>query len=199
MTRDGLFHPEMHRHKTAWYSIRPTHAVKFGGSKGGPGASAASWGGSGCRALEDGSGKEGEPKGSGAERAGNIDRTAITVNHLKAHDFGDASSCEVWRLQRGTGASAASWGGSGCHGAKAGCPALENGSGKEGEPKASGAERADNIDHTAITVNHSKARRTRHGGGYWTRSDEFCEYPLLEKLHFHVALEEVRITELLSY
>ena len=32
---------------------------------------------------------------------------------------------------------------------------------KEGEPKASGAERAGNIDHTAITVNHSKARRTR--------------------------------------
>ena len=37
------------------------------------------------------------------------------------------------------------------------------------------------------------------GGGYWTCSDEFCEYPLLEKLHFHVALEEVRVTELLSY
>ena len=37
------------------------------------------------------------------------------------------------------------------------------------------------------------------GGGYWTRSDEFCEYPLLEKLHFHVALEEVRVTELLRY
>ena len=27
--------------------------------------------------------------------------------------------------------------------------------------RASGAERAGNIDHTAITVNHSKARRTR--------------------------------------
>ena len=37
-------------------------------------------------------------------------------------------------------------------GAEAGCRALEDGSGKEGEPKASGAERADNIDHTAITV-----------------------------------------------
>ena len=52
MTRDGaqVFHPEMHRYKTAWYSIRPTHdfqAVKFGSSKGGPGASAASRGGSG--------------------------------------------------------------------------------------------------------------------------------------------------------
>ena len=34
-----------------------------------------------CRALEDGSGKEGEPKASVAERAGNIDHTAITVNH----------------------------------------------------------------------------------------------------------------------
>ena len=58
--------------------------MKFGGSKGGPGASAASWGEAGCRALEDGSGKEGEPKASGAERAGNIDHTAITVNHSKA-------------------------------------------------------------------------------------------------------------------
>ena len=46
-------------------------------------------------------------------------------------------------------------------GAEAGCRALEDGSGKEGEPKASGAERAGNIDQTAITVNHSKARRTR--------------------------------------
>ena len=48
----NVFHPKMHRYKTAWYSIRPlvsTHdfqAVKFGGSKGGPGASAASWSGS---------------------------------------------------------------------------------------------------------------------------------------------------------
>ena len=32
------------------------------------------------------------------------------------HDFGDVSSCEVWRLQRGPGASAASWGGSGVPG-----------------------------------------------------------------------------------
>ena len=63
-----------------WYSIRPTHdfqAVKFGGSKGGPGANAANWGSSwchvhgakaGCRALEDAgysSDKEGEPKASG--------------------------------------------------------------------------------------------------------------------------------------
>ena len=67
--------------------------------------------------------------------------------------------CTVTK-RRGTvfKASAAIWGGSGCHGAKAGCRALEDGSGKEGEPKASGAERAGNI---AITVNHSKARRTR--------------------------------------
>ena len=36
---------------------------------------------------------------------------------VSTHDFGDVSSCEVWRLQRGPGASAASWGGSGCHGA----------------------------------------------------------------------------------
>ena len=45
-------------------------------------------------------------------------------------------------------------------GAEAGCRALEDGSGKEGEPKASGAERAGNIDHAASTVNHSKAPRT---------------------------------------
>ena len=36
------------------------------------------------------------------------------------------------------------------------------------------------------------------GGGY-CHSDKFCEYPLLEKLHLHIALEEVRVTELLSY
>ena len=45
-------------------------------------------------------------------------------------------------------------------GAEAGCRALEDGSGKEGEPKASGAERAGNIDHTAVAVNQSKARCT---------------------------------------
>ena len=69
-------------------------AVKFGGSKGGPGASAASWGGSGCRALEDGGGKEGEPKASGAERAGNIDHTAVTVNNSKARRTRQARSDE---------------------------------------------------------------------------------------------------------
>ena len=60
-------------------TLETFQAVKFGGSKGGPGASAA-----GCRALEDGNGKEGEPKVSGAGRAGNIDHTAITANHSKA-------------------------------------------------------------------------------------------------------------------
>ena len=91
---------------------------------------------------------------------------------VSTHDFGDVSSCEVWRLQRGA------WGGSGCHGASvaswggSGCRALEDGSGKEGEPKASGAERAGNIDHTAVTVNNSKARHTRQA-----RSDEFASIP----------------------
>ena len=33
---------------------------------------------------------------------------------VSTRDFGDVSSCEVWRLQRGA------WGGSGCHGAEAG-------------------------------------------------------------------------------
>ena len=50
-------------------TLETFQAAKFGGSKGGPGASIASWGGSGVPALEDGSSKEGEPK-----RAGNIDR-----------------------------------------------------------------------------------------------------------------------------
>ena len=78
---------------------------------------------------------------------------------------------------------------------------FEDGSGKEGEPKASGAERAGNIDHTAITYHRQSFESATYktGGGHWTRSDEFCEYPLLEKLHFHVTLEEVRVTELLSY
>ena len=87
----------MHRYKTAWYSIRPPvstrdfQAVKLEAPRG-PGASAASWGGSGChgasaagcRALEDGSGKEGEPKASGAERAGNIDHMYTAIYHSKA-------------------------------------------------------------------------------------------------------------------
>ena len=139
----------------------------------------------GCRALEDGSGKEGEPKASGAERAGNIDHAAITVNHSEARRTRQAVD---------TGPALRFGGSKGEPGAKAGCRALEDGSGKEGEPKASGAERAGNIDHTANTVNHSKEPRTI--------LDPLCRifpYTLQEKLHFHVALEEVRVTELLSY
>ena len=108
--------------------------------------------------MEDGSGKEGEPKASGAERAGNIDHAASTVNHSEARhtrravDTGPAlrfggSKGGLGRAQRA--------------GAEAGCRALEDGSGKEGEPKASGAERAGNIDHADSTVNHSEARHTR--------------------------------------
>ena len=77
-------------------------------------------------------------------------------------------------------------------GLEAGCRALEDGSGKEGEPKASGAERAGYSYHRQSF----ESATYKTGGGYRTRSDEFCEYPLLEKLHFHVALEEVRVTEL---
>ena len=90
-------------------------------------------------------------------------------------------------------------GGMGRAGAVAGCRALEDGSGKEGEPKASGAERAGNIDLRAITVNHWKARRTRQVVDTGPALTNFSRIPLLEKLHFHVALEEVRVTELLSY
>ena len=82
-------------------------------------------------------------------------------------------------------------------GAEVGCRALEDGSGKEGEPKASGAERAGNIDHRAITVNHSKAQRTRQVVDTGLALTNFAS--ILEKLHFHIALEEVRVTELLSY
>ena len=84
---------------------------------------------------------------------------------VSTHDFGDVSSCEVWRLQTPAWGERSELGGSGCR-------ALEDGSGKEGEPKASGAERAGNIDHTAVTVNNSKAQRTRQA-----RSDEFASIP----------------------
>ena len=56
MTR-SVFHPEMHRYKTAWYSIRPpvsTHdfvdvsSCEVWRLQRGPRASEASWGGSGC-------------------------------------------------------------------------------------------------------------------------------------------------------
>ena len=81
----------------------------------------------------------------------------MTLGTFQAVKFGGSKG--------GPGASAASRGATGRDGAEAGCRALEDGSGKEGEPKASGAERAGNIDHTAVTVNHSKARRTSRAGG----------------------------------
>ena len=52
---------------------------------------------------------------------------------------------------------------------------MEGGSGKEGEPKASGAERSGNIDHHRQSF---ESATYKTGGGYWTRSDEFCEYRL---------------------
>ena len=54
----------MHRYKTTWSQLMTLgtfQAVKFGGSKGGPGASVASWGRS-VEGQEDGSGKEDEPE-----------------------------------------------------------------------------------------------------------------------------------------
>ena len=134
----------MHRYKTAWYSIRPPvstrdfQAVKLEASKGGlgraqrAGAVAGATGReqragaeAGCRALEDGSGKEGEPKASGAERAGNIDHAASTVNHSEARHTRQAVD---------TGPALRFGGSKGGPGAEAGCRALEDGSGKEGEP-----------------------------------------------------------------
>ena len=58
-------------------TLETFQAVKFGGSKGGPGASAASWGVGRWRTVV-------AKRASGAERAGNIDHTAITVSHSKA-------------------------------------------------------------------------------------------------------------------
>ena len=145
----------MHRYKTAWYSIRPpvsTRDFQAVTLKGGLGRAQRAGAEAGCRALEDGSGKEGEPKASGAERAGNIDHMYTALDHSEARrtrqavDTGPA--LRFGGSKGGPGASAA------------GCRVLEDGSGKEGEPKASGAERTGNIDHTANTVNHSKAPRT---------------------------------------
>ena len=129
----------MHRYKTAWYSIRPPvstrdfQAVKLEASKGGlgraqrAGAVAGATGReqragaeAGCPALEDGSGKEGEPKASGAERAGNIDHAASTVNHSEARHTRQAvdtgPALRFGGSKGGPGASAASWGGSGVPG-----------------------------------------------------------------------------------
>ena len=126
----------MHRYKTAWYSIRPpvstrdfgdVSSCEVGGFKGGPGAVAGATGReqragaeAGCRALEDGSGKEGEPKASGAERAGNIDHAASTVNHSEARHTRQAvdtgPALRFGGSKGGPGASAASWGGSGVPG-----------------------------------------------------------------------------------
>ena len=65
---------------------------------------------------------------------------------------------------------------------------LEDGSGKEGRQHRPWSYHRQSFESATYKT----------GGGYWTRSDELCKYPLLEKLHFHVALEEVRVTELLS-
>ena len=58
---------------------------------------------------------------------------------VSTHDFGDASSCEVWRLQRGPqGRVQRTAAAAGATGRKRGAGrALEDGSGKGGEPKAS--------------------------------------------------------------
>ena len=75
-------------------TLETLQAVKFGGSKGSPKGERSELRqqlvprgsrkqGAG-RALEDGSGKGGEAKASREERAGNIDPTAVTVNHSKA-------------------------------------------------------------------------------------------------------------------
>ena len=90
------------------------------------------------------------------------------------------------------GASAASWGGSGVPGV--GGRQWQRGR-AEGEWGGAGRQLRPYSYHRQSF----ESATYKTGGGYWTRSDEFCEYPLLEKLHFHVALEEVRVTELLSY
>ena len=67
-------------------------AAKFGGSKGGPGAI---WGGSRVPGIGS---KEGKPEASGAKRAGNIDHTAITVNHWNAGPaLTNFASIPYWR------------------------------------------------------------------------------------------------------
>ena len=85
-------------------------AVKFGGSKGGQGRVGAE---AGCRALDRGR----TVVASGAERAGNIDHAAITVNHSKArrtrqmvdtgHALANFASIPYWRtaLSRSFGRS----------------------------------------------------------------------------------------------
>ena len=88
----------MHRYKTAFVhrfqlvTLETFQAVKLEAPKGGlgraqrAGAVAGTTGRAqqagaeaGCRALEDGSGKEGEPKASGEERAGNIDHMSTAI------------------------------------------------------------------------------------------------------------------------
>ena len=50
-------------------------------------------------------------------------------------------------------------------GAEAGCRVLENGSGKKGAPEASWAERAGNIDHTAMHRQSFESVSQKTGGG----------------------------------
>ena len=69
---------------------------------------------------------------------------------VSTHDFGDVLEAPKGGLGRAQQA-----------GVEASYRALEDSSGKEGELEVSGAERACNIDHTPITVNHLKAWCTK--------------------------------------
>ena len=108
----------------------------------------------------------------------------MTLETLQAVKFGGSK----W----GPGASTASWGGSGVPGV--GGRQWQRGR-AEGEWDGAGRQHRP-YSHPRQSF---ESATYKTGSGYWTRSDEFCEYPLLEKLHPHVALEEVRVTELLSY
>ena len=59
--------------------------------------------------------------------------------------------------------------------------------------------RAGNIDHTAELYHRQSFESATHktGGGYWTCSEEFASIPYW--IGEIAALEEVMVTELLSY
>ena len=85
----------------------------------------------------------------------------MTLETLQAVNFGASKGAPR--------ASAANCGSSWCHGAKAGCQALEDDSDKGVEPKASGVERAGNIPYSCHRQSF-KSATYKTGGGYWTRS-----------------------------
>ena len=109
----------------------------------------------------------------------------MTLETLQAVKFGGSKG--------GPGVSTANYGSSWCHGAKAGAGRWRTVVAKRTRPRGEwgGASR----QHRRYSCHRQSFESATDR---WWILNSLCEYPFLEKLHFHVPFEEVRVTELLS-